>query len=84
MTPHELKLAVQFLRDYASELSNHGCNDWEWPADWTPEHRAQFWVDYHAFNGSPPEDLADNLKWGHAPLDWQVALLLAHKLGGGE
>lgn len=37
-----LKLAGEMLRDHAENLGNRGCNDWNWPADWTPEERLEF------------------------------------------
>ena len=42
MTRKQKALAVQFLKDHAANLSNRGCNDWEFPADWTESERAEF------------------------------------------
>ena len=38
----EKALLGQMLDEYSERLSNDGCNDWEWPEDWTPEERAAF------------------------------------------
>lgn len=42
MNPKWLKLAGEMLAEYADRLSNDGCNDWEWPADWTKADRLEF------------------------------------------
>lgn len=34
-----LAIAASLLDDAADEFSNHGCNDWKWPNDITPEER---------------------------------------------
>lgn len=46
------KLLVNFLEDYVERLSNDGCNDWEFPADWNKQERREFLdkvFDYHEF-----------------------------------
>jgi hypothetical protein len=50
-----LLLASQFLDDHADRLSNDGCNDWEFPADWTVEEKTEFVKGYHEWNGDPEE-----------------------------
>lgn len=34
MTPAQLTLAADLLDLAADEFANHGCEDWDWPADW--------------------------------------------------
>ena len=50
------RLAVEMLMDYASELSNHGCNDFDLK-EFLPEleDRKMFIRNYHEWNGDPEE-----------------------------
>lgn len=45
------------LLDLASDtFSNHGCNDWVWPQDWTPEERRELVEAVVSENvGRPPD-----------------------------
>ena len=55
MTPKEKKLIIDFLEEYYEELSGHGCNDWEFPSDWTKKEKRQFVKEFHEWNGDPEE-----------------------------
>lgn len=76
MNHKELILAAEFLEQHSDDLSDNGCNDWEYPDDWTEQEKIDFCREYHNFNKSPedfnPEDLT-------LP-DFAVASFLAHKL----
>lgn len=49
----ELTLASKMLEDAAEVYSNHGCNDWSFPLDWTKKEREEFVRGYHEWNGDP-------------------------------
>jgi hypothetical protein len=51
MNQKERKLAADLLYLAADEFANHGCNDWDWPADWSDEERRDFAARYAAYNG---------------------------------
>ena len=71
----ECKLAVNFLHDFSCRLSNDGCNDWDFPEDWTPVEIYHFKLDICKWNGGneTPYD------WTNVP-NWMVAYVLAKKL----
>lgn len=71
-----LKLAGQFLRIASNELSNHGCNDWDFPDDWTKEEKQEFVQAMHLDNKSPEEYDPENL---NVP-DWWVAAFLSNSI----
>lgn len=76
MTNKELKLAGELLDKASDVYANYGCNDWEFPPDWTLEERRTFVKEYHDYNGSPDDYDPDDLWLG----DFQVMAFLAHKL----
>jgi hypothetical protein len=76
MTPKEKKLIIDFLEEYYEELSGHGCNDWEFPSDWTKKEKRQFVKEFHEFNRSPDEFDEENLILG----DFCALSLLISKL----
>ena len=76
MNLKERELAAQMLDAASDEYSDHGCNDWNFPSDWTHEERLTFVKDYHDFNGNPGDFLPTHL---HLP-DFAVMSFLAHKL----
>jgi hypothetical protein len=53
MTAKEKYLASELLEKAADEFSNHGCNDFDFPDDWTAEEKADFVLRYHQWNGDP-------------------------------
>jgi hypothetical protein len=52
---HYRRLAAEMLDLYADRLGNDGCNDMEWPDDWTTAQREQFVRDYYHFNSTSTE-----------------------------
>lgn len=76
MNAKERALAASLLRTASDDFANHGCNDWEWPADWTHEQKTEFVREYHEWNDDPEEFDADYL---HLP-DFAVMAFLAHKI----
>ncbi len=86
------KLAGDLLQEASESLSNAGCNDWKWPADWTPAERLELARAMVADNVQCTErELTADLEaeaaelvsgpWG--PPDWWVALYLAKQLQSG-
>lgn len=76
MNPKEKRLAANMLSDYSASLGNNGCNDWEFPEDWTTEEIQEFCKRYHAWNGDPEEYMPEHL---HLP-DFAVASFLAYQM----
>lgn len=64
------KLSAQMLEQHSDDLSNKGCNDWDFPAWMTEQERDEFLVEYRHFHGEK-----------NLPLfDWMVASFLANQL----
>ena len=63
-------LIKQMLEDYADLLMNHGCNDWDFPASWTTEERADFTRRCNEDANLPIEDEG-------GLMDFEVATFLA-------
>ncbi len=76
MTPAELRLAADFLRELADRMSNDRCNDWEYPEDWSGDERREFVRQYHEFNGDPEEFDPTRTRLAN----FCAVALLAHKL----
>lgn len=76
MNHKELILAAEFLEQHSDDLSDNGCNDWEYPDDWTEQEKIDFCRKYHSFNKSPEDFDPDDLTLP----DFAVASFLAHKL----
>lgn len=72
----EKQLLLDFLEQLYDYLGNEGCNDWEFPEDWTEKEKAKFVKAFHDLNGDPEEFDKDNL---NLP-DFCVVALLKHKL----
>ena len=72
----ELKLILGFLNQLSDKLSNAGCNDWEFPSDWTDIEKLEFVKGFHDWNGDPEEFDSDNL----VVSDFCVVMYLASKL----
>jgi hypothetical protein len=53
--PKEMALAAALLDEASESYSNHGCNDWEFPADWTRAEKVAFVRAWHEWNGDPEE-----------------------------
>jgi hypothetical protein len=45
-----MKLAANLLEIASDQFSNHGCNDYELPGDWTPEERMELAKAYCVYN----------------------------------
>lgn len=78
INPKWLKLAAKLLELAGDEFSNHGCNDWYFPSDWTKNERREFAERIREEIGEPDEleDLDDTLD----PVDWEVMYFLAKVL----
>jgi hypothetical protein len=76
MNQKEKKVAAELLRTASEQFSNHGCNDWNYPKDWTEDEKLQFVREYHEWNGDP-EDFDPEFLFLQ---DWAVMSFLAHKL----
>jgi len=64
MNKKEKQLIINFLGELSESQSNAGCNDWNFPEDWTEEEKQSFAKEFYEFNGTPEEyegdyDLAD-------------------------
>ena len=51
----ELELLMKFLDELDDVFSCAGCNDWDFPADWTNEEKIKFVKEFHNYNGDPEE-----------------------------
>lgn len=76
MTIKEKLLAAEILDQVADEYSNHGCNDWDFPEEWTAEEKIKFVREFHEF-----DDSLDEFNPAHLGMaDYWVMKLLAHKI----
>ena len=77
-----LKLAGEFLDRAADDLSNHNCNDWKWPTDWSHEECKELAIAMTIDNCGKEDKAAwRNLCRGKfGPPDWWVARFLAKQL----
>ena len=55
MNIKELKLVIGFLEQLSDKMRNAGCNDWDFPKDWTHEERYTFVKEFCDLNGDPEE-----------------------------
>lgn len=58
MSPKLMKLAAKLLRLASDKFANHGCNDFELPADWSTEECSLFRAAIELWN-DPHYDPAD-------------------------
>jgi hypothetical protein len=61
LPPKWLALAAQLLEEASDQYSNHVCNDWDFPADWTIEERREFVRQMYEWNGNPEDIDQDHL-----------------------
>ena len=89
MSDHWLHLAGGLLDRAASDMSNAGCNDWEWPANWTNEQKKELTIaimednlkkGLDEFTEDEKEELEHYVLGSHGPSDWMVARFLAEQL----
>ena len=79
----ETLLLADFLEEFGERLGNDGCNDWDWPKDWSKEERAQFIREFIAYNEGRDVALvtdADVANEGVYLANFCVVGLLKHKL----
>lgn len=76
MSPKWLALAAGLLDKAGDHFSNHGCNDWEFPPDWTIEERRELVRAMYKDNGDPENFDPGNL----AVPDWWVMRFLAGQM----
>jgi hypothetical protein len=74
--PKWLGLAGDLLELAADKFSNHGCNDYEFPKDWTVAERRRMLRAMHDWNGDPGEYDPDEA----VTMDWFVMAFLADRL----
>ena len=76
MNKKEMALAVVMLDHLADMLGDNGCNDFDFPENWSNGEATVFTLEYHQENGDPEEyEIGDILN-----SDFCVARLLARKL----
>jgi hypothetical protein len=73
-----LKLAGDLLEKASEEFSNHGCNDWKFPGDWSLEEKRELVKAMHEENRSPGDYNANQLDMP----DWWVMSFLGKYLRG--
>lgn len=76
MRDKENQLAAKMLDSLSDILSNRGCNDFEFPANWSKEEKIKFVKGFHYWNGDPEEFDENNLYMA----DFSVSSFLAERL----
>ena len=71
-----LTLAGELLRDYAERLSCDGCNDWDFPKDWTTQDKEAFVKAFHDWNGDPEEFNPQRLILGNSSVAGVLSAVL--------
>lgn len=81
------EVAGQLLVLAAGKFSNHGCDDWKWPVDWTLEERYQLALamqrDTVCGRLLMAEEIEDVRGWADGdfgPPDWWVMRFLGKEL----
>jgi len=77
--PKWIQLAGQLLEVAAKQFANHGCNDWEFPPDWSEEDKRELVSAMYTQNGDPenydPTQPRVPDWWGMSFLGSQLKLL---------
>jgi len=76
LPPKWFKLAGELLQEFSDQLSNNGCNDWNFPRGWNKSEQQELVKAMNDDNNSPEE-------YDHKRLDvpdWWVAVFLGKKL----
>lgn len=76
MTKRELQLAATLLRMASDSFSNHGCNDFELPKEWTQQQCDDFNLAMQTWNGDPE----NHYPGSRITSDWFVMDYLASQL----
>lgn len=71
-----LSVAADMLEMAADKFSNHGCNDWNWPADWTEDEKDICRQSMSIANNDQSYDPED---WEYVG-DWQMMSFLSKVL----
>ena len=53
------QLVIDFLKEAEDQLGNNGCNDWEFPKDWTQDEIKEFYATFSKANCPPDGDGED-------------------------
>ncbi len=86
INPKWLALAAEMLDLASEQLSANGCNDWQWPDDWTTVDRHRFALALVRDNNPRMSEEAVDLEAtafanrNYGPPDWWVCCFLAHVL----
>lgn len=83
MTPELRKLAARMLRDYARDLGNRGCNDFDMKTAGIPEAQWEEVARQAAVDNRSPDEHTPGLPpdaYRHTLADFQVASMLASML----
>lgn len=75
MNPKWLRFAADLLRLASCKFSNHGCNDMNWPADWSEADRVEFIAMMDRHEGGPSGMRPDDTL-----MDWLAMDCLADEL----
>ncbi len=85
-----LRLAGELLGLASDQFSNHGCNEWEWPADWSAVERRQLAeaivrdnvrkTNGEKLNTEEAGQVKHMASGKHGPPDWWVMAFLAGQL----
>ena len=80
-----MKLAGELLELASDQFSNHGCNDFELPSDWTEEEKLEFTTAMKKWNNCggdlTEEDKEEAVQATKCTQDWFVMGFLASELG---
>jgi len=77
--PGWLALAGDLLDKAAGEFHGHGCNDWDFPSDWTRAQREEMVKSMHLDNSGSLDEWERGGKSLDVP-DWWVMQFLARRL----
>lgn len=75
-----LTLAADLLELASDEFGNHGCNDWDPPADWDDCDRDAFALRAWVANGRPKDEEPTKDDPQHVQADWWAMYTCACEL----
>ena len=91
MKPLWLPVAAELLESASLAFSVFVCNDWKWPADWSPTDRFDLAAQMVAantgraveeFSRADREEVDSMVTGAYGPPDWWVMSFLASQLKG--